>query len=175
MCYLSNCNDEKFVKALAGNCRVSIMNVARETKQNYLSVKQKIDRLLSRELVSIRPLVSSKLTGRVGAIIRLKTEHFEKVNEVLSKCNRVVGLLNVGDEVVAIVYARDKMEVMSFVNRLMLVGDGLKEFSVEYGELPQSCMVPIKTLELCPLECFSEFPGSKSCLPALSLRNNNKH
>jgi len=166
----------KLVVSISNNCRVLYSKVAAEIGASCSAVKMRIERAMERGLLSVKPLFSAKTFGRVGALLRIKTDgNREKMIELLTRCNRVLGLTTLGDEIVAIIVARSKLDVMALINRLTLIGDGLVEYSVEYGEIPQNTMIPVKTTRDCEQGCIFGF-SSKDCLPSLNAKNhrNNK-
>jgi len=168
-------NGVKLVVSIANNCRVLYSKVAAETGASYSAVKMKIERAMERGLLSIKPLLSAKTFGRVGALLRIKTNgNREKMIELLTSCNRVLGLTILGDEIVAIIVARSKLDVTILINRLSLIGDGLVEYSVEYGEIPQNMMIPVKNTKDCEQGCIFGFSG-KHCLPSLNAKNNRNN
>ncbi len=167
-------NGVKLMRVIAKHCRISYTRVAREIGHNYLSVKVKIERAIARGLMDVKPLVSAKLYGKIGALLRFKASNPGKIIEFLSKCNRVLGVMSIGDEIVAMLVARDKLEVMAIINRLSLFGDGLKEYSIEYGEIPPYMMIPVKNHDTCEHDCLNRIFENRSCLPSLSIKNNNR-
>jgi len=164
----------KFLEAVARNCRVLYKRVAKETGLSYQAVKTRVERAVRRGMLSIKPLIIAKSFGRVGAVLRIKSSgNREKIIEILSKCNRVLGLITVNEEIIAVFIAREKSEVISLINGLSLVGDGLVEYSVEYGEIPPNLLIPVKYTGDCEQKCPLAFTG-KQCIPELNLKNN-KH
>ncbi|RLG81108.1 MAG: Lrp/AsnC family transcriptional regulator [Thermoprotei archaeon] len=161
--------DFKLISSIARNCRVNLTSVARETGYSYTSLRDRIERLRSRGLLDIKPIIAAKLSGQVAALIRIRTRNPERLIELLSGCNRVLGLMKTGDEIIAMVYGRDKIEVLNIISRLSLVGDGLEEYRVEYGSLPQNFMVLIRRSKPCIHRCFDKDTG---CLPVLRLKGN---
>lgn len=163
------------MRSITRNCRVSYARIARETGQNYVTVKMKIERAISKGLLDIKPLVSAKLFGRVGAILRLKTRNPSRIIEFLSKCNRILGVMVNGEEIIAMAVGKDKVEIIAIINRLSLIGDGLLEYSIEYGELPSILLIPVKNCNICESECFNYILRGRSCLPSLNSKNNNSY
>ncbi|OYT39087.1 MAG: AsnC family transcriptional regulator, partial [Desulfurococcales archaeon ex4484_58] len=159
----------KLLSSIARNCRVNISNIARETGLHYISIKKRLERLSSRGLFDVKPLVSIKLSGTIGALIKLKTKNKSKILELLSQCNRVLGVVELNNEIVAIVYGKNKLDVIEIINKISALGDGLDEFSIEYGRIPPNLMVPIRNIDSC---IFLEDSSCRNCLPSLSLKGN---
>jgi len=165
-------SETKFLEAVARNCRVLYKRVAKETGLSYQAVKTRVERAVRKGVLSIKPLILAKSFGRVGAVLRIKSNgNREKIIELLSKCNRVLGLITVNEEITAFFIAREKSEVISLINGLSLVGDGLAEYSVEYGEIPPDLLIPIKSVGDCEQKCPLAL-ARKQCMPGLSLKNN---
>lgn len=177
---LSESNDveTRLLESMIRNCRVNLASVSKETGLKYSSLQIRFKRLKERGLFDVKPMVSTKLAGYIGAVVRFRAEHKERMVDFLSKCNRVIGLMeNDNGEIIALMYGRSKVEINTIVSSISLHGDGISEFSIEYGKLPLTLLIPLKKSEVCLNECIlKETIGSicQSCLPYLRLKNNGK-
>ncbi len=175
---LSNGDDVnyKLIRSIMRNCRVNIANVSRETGLNYASIKNRLRRLCSKKVFDVKPLIAAKLAGSIGALVRFRVNnHAERIIDLLSKCNRVLGMIYIGDELIVMFHARDKMEILNMIDKLTMFGDGLKEFSIEYGKIPHNLMIPLKNPDPCIRDCFLvDGEEYTNCFPVLSLKNNHR-
>ncbi|GEM_PF-2357416 len=168
--------DAILIKELSKDGRVSLVKLSELTGLSYTSIRNRIQRLIDKGLLEIKPLVSIKLSGSVAAYVRFSVENPEKLLELLSKCNRVLGIMkNNSHDVIAMVYAKNKMEIIFFVERMkQLYNDGLVAYEIEYGELPKDLKIPVKNPDASCLDCiWRQLQLCSGCLPVLRLKKRN--
>jgi Lrp/AsnC family leucine-responsive transcriptional regulator len=167
--------DIKLIQVLSMDGRVSISRLAEETGLSYTSIRNRILRLIHRGLLAIKPFIHPKLVGNVAAIVRFKTSKPEKLANHLSKCNKILGLMINHDGLIAMVYSRSKTEIAAFISRIKELDDHLEEYSIEYGRIPSSIMLPIRNpFPDCTNCIFYRLGICSGCLPILRIKNNRK-
>ncbi|MEM4433139.1 MAG: hypothetical protein QXT03_04945 [Desulfurococcaceae archaeon] len=139
-------NSYELIVSITRNCRLNIRNISRELGVNYVTIKKKISRLLSNGLFSIKPMIPAKLAGLTAGLVRVKNPPYW-LFRFLSSCNRVLAYINMEGETVFLIYGRDKQEVVDLINRIMECNDELLEFTIEFGKLPLTQLIPIKNIE----------------------------
>ncbi len=168
--------DIKLIQVLSMDGRVSISRLAEETGLSYTSIRNRILRLIRRGLLAVKPFIHPRLVGNVAAIIRFKTSKPEKLADHLSKCNKILGLMINHDGLIAMVYSRSKTEIAAFISRVRELDDHLEEYSIEYGRIPSSIMLPIRNpFPDCTTCVFYKLGICSGCLPILRIKNNKKN
>lgn len=151
--------DEKsydLIVSMTRNCRVNVRNVSRELGSNYVTVKKRISRLLSNGYFFIKPMVSAKLAGITAGLVRIRNPS-PWLFRFISHCNRVLAYVNMERETVLLVYGRDKQDIVNLINRIMEKNDEFLELTIEFGKLPLTQLIPIKSVDhgngFCDQEC----------------------
>jgi len=167
---LTQRDDVNIIHSIAKNCKINYMRVSRETGYNYLSLKRKIDKLISNGFIEVKPLVSTAMIGREAALVKFKSKHSSRLVEFLARCNRFLAVLNTNDTVTAIIIGRSKTDILKFLDNLSQFGDGISEYNVEFGSVPLSLKIPIKSTGECRYQCFI----GENTFSCLQLNFNNK-
>ncbi len=175
--YLSKANNQTndrdliLIKELVKNGRASYSYLAQVTGLAYTSVRERIERLINKKLLEIKPLVSPKIYGDKAAILRITTKNPEDVATILSRCNRVVSVVKTNNDIVAIVVGKTKIELIYIIEHLLRKCNHVEEFSIEYGSIPPTFMIPLKNpLVVCD-NCIQKNSAKCSgCLPILRTR-----
>lgn len=167
--------DIKLIRMLAMDGRISISKLAEATGLSYTAIRNRILRLMNKGYLEIKPYVSSKILGSVAAIIKFKTRKPEKLAEILSRCNKSLGVMVNHDGVIAMIYSKDKVEIASFIGRLTDLDLDIEEYHIEYGKIPYNAMIPIRNpYPDCSSCLFYQLELCSGCLPLLRIKGNNK-
>ncbi|WP_440059138.1 winged helix-turn-helix transcriptional regulator [Thermogladius sp. 4427co] len=160
-----------FVSCLIRFTRANISAISKITGLSPASIRNRVRRLVSKGLVDFKPLFSSKVLGNEAALIRVRSEKKEGLLKFLSSCNRVIGVMNTNsNEVIAMVYGRDKNEIASLVSAIKYLFEEISEVEIRYGKLPSDFMIPLKNdrpdcYKRFNHEIFTKYCGS--CIPDL--------
>ncbi len=168
--------DAILIKELSKDGRVSLVKLSELTGLSYTSIRNRIQRLIDKGLLEIKPLVSIKLSGSVAAYVRFSVDNPERLMMLLSKCNRVLGIMkNNSHDIIVMVYGKNKMEIIFFIERMkQLYNDGLVAYEIEYGELPKDLKIPVKNPDASCLDCiWRHLQLCSGCLPVLRLKKRN--
>lgn len=177
--YVSDNKDLVLIKELIKNGRVSYSKLAQITGLAYASVREKIERLINKGLLEIKPLVSPKIYGKQAAILRIKTDDLESIVSVLSGCNKVLSIVKTVDSIVVVIVGRSKVEIAAVVEALIgkCGKDRVREYIVEYGVIPLNFMIPLRNNRTSCSECIfikeeNNVIKCSGCLPVLRVKNN---
>ncbi len=160
------------IRELARNGRVSVNRLSRLTGLAYTTIRERLNRLRKRKLLAIKPLVSTRIYGSHGILLRLKTRDVSRVVELLMKCNRVVALMTTRDSVIAILVASSTVELTTIVDSIIRrTRANIEEYVVEYGRVPENYLVPLRNPEPVCSSCRArEVYGCNGCLPILRIK-----
>ncbi len=164
--------DVKLIKYLTMNGRISITRLAEETGLSYTAVRNRLKRLFGNGLLEIKPIVSAKIYGTTAAFLRIKTRNPVKLVEKFSSCNKLVGIMSTGSEVLVLLASRTKKDIAYTIDRIISSDPGLEEFSIEYGRIPSFIKIPIKNPEPDCENCiYYKLKLCSGCLPLLRVKN----
>lgn len=167
--------DIKLIQMLATDGRTSISKLAEATGLSYTAIRNRIIRLINKGYLEIKPYVNTKILGNIAAIIRFRTKNPEKLAETLSKCNKLLGVMVNHEGVIAMIYSRNKIEIASFISRLISLYPDIEEYYIEYGKIPNNTMVPIRNpAPKCENCIYYQLELCSGCLPLLRIKGNNK-
>ncbi len=168
--------DMRLIKELTMNGRVSVTRLARETGLSYTAVRNRLKRLFGNGLLEIKPVVSAKIFGTVAAYLRVKTRNPLKLMEKFNGCNKLVGVMMIGEEVVVILASKSKRDLVFTIDRIISTDPGVEEYSIEYGRLPSFVKIPVKNpVPDCENCMYYKLGLCNGCLPALRLKNRRKN
>ncbi len=167
----------RLIRELSRDGRVSITRLSEETGLSYAAIRNRINRLIKKGLLEIKPHVSVKLLGNVGALVRFKTRSPSKLADILANCNRVLGVIqNNNGEVMALFFSNSKISLTNTVERIVHLARDVQEYSIEYGKLASGMKVPIKNpVPECEQCILWKLKLCNGCIPALRIkkpRNN---
>ncbi|ADI31533.1 Lrp/AsnC family transcriptional regulator [Staphylothermus hellenicus] len=167
--------DIKLIQMLTTDGRTSISKLAEVTGLSYTAIRNRIIRLINKGYLEIKPFVNTKILGNTAAIIRFRTKNPEKLAEILSKCNKSLGVMINHDGVIAMVYSKNKIEIAAFISRLISLDPDIEEYYIEYGKIPSNTMIPIKNpAPSCENCLYYQLKLCSGCLPLLRIKNNNR-
>lgn len=164
--------DITLIKELVRDGRTSFKRLSEITGLSYTAIRERINRLRRNRLIDIKPLVSPKLYGTIGAIVKVKASRPREIAEILSRCNRVISLIINNKGLTAILVARTKVELMFTIERLIAHNRYVEEFEIEYGKVPNSLLIPLRNYNpLCnPCNIKIKY-GCGGCFPVLRMKN----
>ncbi len=168
--------DRKLVVELSRNTRINLSSIARRVGLSYATIRNRLLKLLNNNLLDIKPVVSPRLAGNVGGVLRIKSRNPNKILLKLSKCNKVIGALMINhEEILLLLYSRSKEELTYTIDRIVSMDDGIIEFSIEYGRIPSDVKIlirnPVPECNKCP---YYKMGLCNGCLPILRIRRNKK-
>ncbi len=164
--------DLLLIRELIKDGRISFRRLSEITGLSYTAIRERINRLRRNMLIDIKPLVSPKLYGSVGAIIKVKTRRPHELAEILSKCNRVISLIINNNGLTITLVARTKVELVFTIERLIAHNKYVEEFMIEYGKVPDSILIPLRNHNpLCNPCIAKEKFGCGGCFPILRMKN----
>ncbi|MCD6488582.1 MAG: AsnC family transcriptional regulator [Desulfurococcales archaeon] len=164
------------IQELVKDGRKSISDLARLTGLSYTTIRERLNRLMERKLLEIKPLVNSKLVGNTAALVRVKTRNPKKLIDRLCLCNRVLSIIvsNSNNEVLVAIVGKDKLEIIIIVERLIAREEWVEEFQIEYGMLPSDTMIPLRNpYSLCGSCVYRSMYKCSGCLPPLRIRSRS--
>lgn len=157
--------------SLTKNCRFNFKRIARDLGVNYVRVKRIVDKLVESGFITIKPLISARSIGSIGAIVRIGRANGE-VLSILTKCSRVLGFIETGSGVVALICGVDKQDIVDFISKLAdAVGGGI-DFSIEFGRFSLTQFIPMKSMD--EESCFHNGSLCSRCVVLQSLSNGGK-
>ncbi len=168
--------ERRLAAELHNNTRINISGIARRIGLSYAAVRNRLMKLIRNDLLGIKPVVSPRILGNIGGIVRIKSRNPYRIVSMASRCNKVIGILEINhEEVVLLLYSRSKHELAYTVDRLISYDDGVKEYAIEYGKIPNELKIPLRNPSpdcgSCPFYINGLCTG---CLPILRLRNRVK-
>jgi DNA-binding Lrp family transcriptional regulator len=141
----SNSDDKRLIASLIQNTRANISAISKKTGLSPTSIRNKLKRLIDKDMLQFKPLFSARVLGSEAALLRIKGGKRETIIRILTMCNRVLGVMVVNDnEVYAMVYGRDKREIASLVSFVKYIAEDVDEVEIHYGRLPSDFMIPLK-------------------------------
>jgi len=161
--------DIELTRKLVENPRISIRRLAQALGVNYLTLRDRLRKLVNKGLVDFALMVSPILAGSVAAIVRVRSSSIDKLLTVASRCNRVITGVRISESnAIIVVYGRDKGDIASVIDMLRENVDGDIEVSIEYGRLPLDFKVQIRNPRpnCTHLHC-------NNCIPQLRNRVNS--
>lgn len=177
--YTSDNKDLVLIKELIKNGRISYSKLAQITGLAYASVREKIERLINKGLLEIKPLVSPKIYGKQAAILRIRTDNLESIASILSRCNKVLSIVKTMDSIVVVIVGRSKVEIAAVIEALIekCGKDKINEYTIEYGVIPLNFMIPLRNNRTSCNECiFTKEEDNaikcSGCLPVLRIKNS---
>ncbi|MDI6591520.1 MAG: ATP phosphoribosyltransferase [Patescibacteria group bacterium] len=132
--------DLKILQALYRNGRKSFVEIAKETKLSPVGVKNRVEKLLSEDILKIQGLLNIKKVHSLSATIGVEAnnetlsnliEKFEKsplvyhLVKTSGRCNLVIGIV-----------APDLESIENFIAMWLREEPGVKHIEVNIGELP---------------------------------------
>lgn len=157
--------------SLMKNCRFNFKKISRDLGVSYVRVKRVIDKLVEGGFITVKPLISARSIGSTGAVVR-----FHKVNgevlSVLTKCNRVLGFIDTGSEVVALICGVDKQDIVDFISKLAYTVGGEIDFTIEFGRFSLTQFIPMKSVD--EEGCLHNGALCGRCVVLQSLSNGGK-
>lgn len=154
------------------NCRLNIRNISRELGSSYLTVRKRIMKMMSNGYFTVKPMVSARLAGLMAGLVRVKHPP-PWIFKFLAHCNRVLAYFNVGDEIVFLIYGRDKQDIVNLINRITEATNEFLELTIEFGKFPMTQLIPIKNIETGNAFCSNSY-GCKACITGNGVDDNNK-
>lgn len=164
--------DIRLIRELSRDGRVSITRLSEETGLSYAAIRNRINRLIKKGLLEIKPHVSVKLLGNVGALVRFKTRNPSKLADMLANCNRVLGVMqNNNGDVIALFFSNSKISLTNTVERIVHLTRDVQEYSIEYGKLVPNMKVPIKNpVSECERCILWKLKFCNGCFPSLRIK-----
>ncbi len=164
--------DLVLIRELIRDGRISFKRLSEITGLSYTAIRERINRLRRNMLIDIKPLVSPRLYGSVGAVVKVKTHRPYELAEILSKCNRIISLIINNKGLTITLVARTKVELMFTIERLIAHDRYVEEFEIEYGKVPDSILIPLRNHNpLCNPCIAREKYGCGGCFPILRIKN----
>lgn len=175
--YLSDVvkRDILLIKELIKNGRASYSYLAQVTGLSYTSIRERLERLIDKGFLEIKPLVSPKIYGDKAAVVRVKASKPGKLLDVLTRCNRVISAVKIDNSVVAIIVGMSKTELTAVTEYLIKKCGEVEEFTIEYGTIPQTQMIPLKNPLIGCEECIQlTRQRPNACLPIPRIRKSER-
>ncbi len=167
--------DLLLIRELVRDGRVSFKKLSEVTGLSYTAIRERINRLRKNMLLDIKPLVSPKLYGSVGAVVKIKTRRPDELAYTLSKCNRVLSILIRNNGLVITLIAGSKVELLFTIERLIAHNRYVEEFTIEYGKIPDTLLIPLRNHDpLCSPCIAKEKYGCMGCFPMPRLKAARK-
>lgn len=165
--------DSKLLTSLIDNGRISIAELAKITGLSYTAIRNKLKRLLGNGFIEIKPLVSAKIAGTVAALLRIKTRNPARIIDSITGCNKIIGIMSIGEELVIMLYSRTKRDLALTIDKILSIDDDVIEYSIEYGRLPSNLKIPLKSSSpVCSTWKYNPLGRCSECIPPLRIRNN---
>lgn len=158
------------ILSITKNYRLNIRSISRELGSNYITIKRKINKMMSNGYFTVKPMVSAKLAGLTAGLVRIRNPPLW-IFRFSTHCNRVLAYFNTGDEVVLLIYGRDKHDIVEFINKIMEETNEFLEFTIEFGKFPITQLIPIKNVEQNDVFC-SNHHSCKVCIVGNGLNNS---
>lgn len=138
-------DDEIMLKLLVENPRISIRKMSALMGVNYMSIREKLRRLVDKGVIRFHVSVPASVAGSHVGIIRIRGGDGPKLREFAALCNRVLSYVstNGGDSLI-LIYGKEKSEVMKVIDTIKSLDDKVLEVEVEFGRLPPNIYIPIK-------------------------------
>jgi len=163
------------IRELVKDGRTSFKRLSEITGLSYTAIRERINRLRRNMLIDIKPLVSPRLYGSVGAVVKIKTRRPYELAEILSKCNRIISLIINNKGLIITIVAQTKVELTYTLERLITHNKYVEEFEIEYGKVPDSILIPLRNHNpLCNPCIANEKYGCSGCFPVLRMKNTTK-
>ncbi len=164
--------DLVLIRELTRDGRISFNELAKLTGLAYTSIRERILRLRERGLLDIKPMVSPKIYGNYGALLKIKTKAPGRIVDLLSKCNRVLSLMTNREYVIVTLVAPSYIELLFLVDSIIRRVDvDIEEYSIEYGKVPEGFLIPLRNPEPACNNCkIREIYGCRGCLPVLRIK-----
>ncbi len=168
--------DYKLIASLIDDGRISIAELAKITGLSYTAIRNKLKRLLGNGYIEIKPLVSAKIAGTTAALLRIKTRNPARIVDNIVDCNKIIGIMSIGEELVIMLYSRTKGDLALTIDKILSIDDGVLEYSIEYGRLPSNMKIPLKSSSpVCSTWKYNPLEMCSECLPLLRIRNNRRN
>jgi len=166
------------IKSLEGNCRANYKRVADRLGISHTAVKKRVDKLLSKNCVSIITTLNLKKLGFILALLFLEVstdEHLNKLLEKFRECPRIISMFKTFGEynMIALIYAENEKVLDSILGTCMLrIMKGIRRSLVmpisdillgEYYKVK----IPVKKWDIAPcgIDCYNcKRYKSKECI-----------
>lgn len=163
--------DQLLIRELVKDGRVPYTKLSRTAGLAYTSVRERLERLINRGYLDIKPLISPKIYGEVAAVVRFRCRDSSRIINILSRCNRVLAVVKLYNRIEAVIVGRSKTEITAVIERIIRSNGGADEIIIEYGSIPGTVMIPLKSYKTACTSCSNkETLKCEGCLPPLRLR-----
>ena len=156
------------LKAAEGCCRVSYTETSRKLGVSHTAVRKAIDKLASKGLLEVAPLLNVENLDVVLALLFLEVPSDREVNKILERfreCPRIISMFKTLGEynVVALIYAEDQSVLDSILGSCMLrVAEGIRKSEVILvssvllgGTLHLKVSVSRRSVAPCGVDCYA--------------------
>lgn len=160
------------IRELSRDGRISITRLSEETGLSYAAIRNRINRLIKKGLLEIKPHVSVKLLGNIGAVVRFKTHNPSRLADMLANCNRALGVIqNNNGDVIALFVSNSKISLTNTIERIVHLARDVQEYSIEYGKLVPSIKAPIRNpVPECEQCILWKLKFCDGCFPSLRIK-----